>query len=153
MNQRKLMNHLDAVIEEAKAGVLAVTDGGGRPHLYWLTPTTLRRRRGRLFCFTRPGAEKIGNLEQQPEVEWMIQTRALTKIINVRGNMTVVDNPALKSEIVEHLGRRLTMFWKVDVEQREVVVLETAIREAVYYLPMQGVKETVVFTEEGWGDE
>ena len=153
MNQRELMNQLDAVIEEAKAAVLAVTDQQRRPHMYWLTPTTLRRRRGRLFCFTRPQSSKIGNLEHQPEVEWMIQTRALTKIINVRGTMTVVDNPALKSEIVEHLGRRLTMFWKVDLQQREVVVLETAIREAVYYLPMKGVKETVLFTQEGWHDE
>ena len=34
-------------------------------------------------------------------------------------------------------------FWKLKGDERDLVVLETIIDEAVYYKPMKGVKEVV----------
>jgi pyridoxamine 5'-phosphate oxidase len=153
MNQRELMNKLDAIIEDAKSAVLATSDSKGTPFLRWMTPIVLRWRPATLFCFTRPDTKKIEHIEAHPQVEWLIQNRALTEIVNVRGTVTVLDNPALKNEILEKLGSRLTMFWKVDLEKTEFVVLETIIQEATYYQPMKGVRETVEFKTEPARDE
>ena len=148
MNQQELMNKLDAVIEDAKSAVLATSDSKGTPCLRWMTPIVLKWRPATLFCFTRPDTQKIEHIEAHPQVEWLIQNRALTEIINVRGTVTALDNPALKNEIIEKLGPRLTMFWKVDLEKTDFVVLETIIHEATYYQPIKCVRETVKFKPE-----
>ena len=145
MNQNELMNKLEVILEDAQAAVLATTDDTGQSHLRWITPMILKGHPRVFFTFTRPNTRKIRDLQSHPNVEWMFQTRALTEIINVRGRIDVVDNPALKNEIIETLGHRLTMFWKVDLENTDFVVLETVIKEAVYYEPMTGRKETITF--------
>ena len=153
MNQRELTNRLEEILDDAKAAVLATTDAEGIARLRWMTPAVLKHRPGTLFCFTRPGTEKVGNIELHPEVEWLIQNRALTEIVNVRGTAAVLDNPALKNEILETLGPRLNMFWKIDLEKTEFVVLETVIRQATYFQPIKAVVETVKFQPERAGHE
>jgi uncharacterized pyridoxamine 5'-phosphate oxidase family protein len=53
--------------------------------------------------------------------------------------------PIIKSEVMEHLAKRLTVFWKVNTEKTDFIVLETIIKEATYFQPMKGHKETVQF--------
>ena len=145
MDQREMMNKLDAVIDDAKAAVLATTDGEGRPHLRWLTPGILKNHSGAIYCFTRPVSMKILELESHRDVEWMFQTRSLGEVVNVRGTIEVINNAALKSELMEIIGVRLTAFWKADLENTDFVVLETMITEATYYQPMTGKREKVIF--------
>jgi pyridoxamine 5'-phosphate oxidase len=145
MDRQELLNKLDHVLEDARAGILATTDSEGKPHIRWLTPTVLKGREGFLFAVTRPGSKKVKQLGENPQAEWMIQSRELNEIINIRGTIEIIDNPALKTEIMEVMGSRLTAFWKVDLDKTEFVVLETRIMEAIYYQPMTGSRERIRF--------
>jgi hypothetical protein len=61
----------------------------------------------------------------------------------------VVDNPSLLSEVLESLGPFMRSFWKLKGEERDLVVLETIIEEAIYYKPMKGLKEVVTQWRKG----
>ena len=137
MTQAELLQKVDEILEDAKAGVLTTVDEDGRPHVRWMTPTMLRGRQGALFAVTSPRSAKAAQLEKNPCVEWMIQSRSLNEVVNVRGRVNIVDNPALKKEVIEAVGNRLTVFWKVNPGQMEFVVLETIIEEATFFSPMR----------------
>jgi general stress protein 26 len=145
MDQAAIMNTLQRLIDDSKTGVLATTDSSGLPRLRWMTPTILNGRPNALFCVTYPGSHKISDLQEHPQVRWMIQSRALAEIITLKGSVNIVDNPAIKSEVLEALGHRLTVFWNVNIDKTELVVLETIIEEAVYFKPMKSFEETVTF--------
>jgi len=59
--------------------------------------------------------------------------------------MSIVDNPSLRSEVLEAVGPRLRAFWKLAKDGRDLAVLETAIVEAARYLPMEGRTSVVRF--------
>jgi general stress protein 26 len=145
MDQRELVNKIETILEEAKAAVLATTDEQDRPHLRWMTAAVLKGRQGSIFAVASPDSAKIQQVQGRQDVEWMIQTRALDEVVNVRGVLNVVDNPALKKEIMEALGPRLMVFWKANAGAENLVVLETIIREAAYLCPMKGRREIVKF--------
>ena len=77
----------------------------------------------------------------------MVQDRALNEIIHLRGVMNVIDNPALRTELMEVLGSHLQVLWKANLDRTEMVVLETVIKQAVYFVPMKGFRELVAFPE------
>jgi len=145
MDQNELMHKLVLILEDSKAAVLATTDAAGRARVRWMTPGILNGRPGCLYALTSRDFHKVAELDSNPTVEWMFQDRALTQVINVRGRVSVVDNPSLKSELMEAIGSRIVVLWKHDVELDQCVVLETVIEEAVYYQPMKGVKVAVSF--------
>jgi general stress protein 26 len=145
MNQTELMDKVEQILDDSKTGVLATVDGDGCPHMRWMTPKTLRGRPGALFAVTSPGSAKALHLESNPHVQWMIPTRSLAQIVLLRGRVNIIDNPSLKSEIVENLGKRLGMFWKINPHGQDFVVIETVIEEATLFLPMKGEKTTVKF--------
>lgn len=145
MEQHELMYTVEQLLEDSKTGVLATIDKDGNPRMRWMTPIILKGRPGALFAVTSPDFEKIVQLATRPEVEWMIQTRTLTQVVNLRGKINVLDNPSIKAEVMEHLAKKLTVFWKVNTEKTDFIVLETVIQEATYFQPMKGQKEIVRF--------
>ena len=88
-------------------------------------------------------------LDTNNKVEWLIQTRALDQVINVRGGMNVLDNPSVKAQVMEAIGRKLVVFWKINQERTDFVILETIIDEACWNAPMKGLKEVVDFRQKG----
>jgi pyridoxamine 5'-phosphate oxidase len=146
MNQHEIMSEIGGIIEESKTAVLATADKEGLPHMRWMTPAVLRDRQGAIYAITAPSFDKAAQLDANPHVEWMFQTRNLSKVINVKGVVNIVDNSSIKSEVLESIGRRLTAFWKLNEDERNLAVLETIIEEATYFLPMQGLKRTVKFS-------
>ena len=147
MDKQELMRLLAELIEESKVGLLATVDADGRPHIRWMVPALLRDRAGSLYTVSAPDAPKIAHLEDHPDVEWIIQTRAIHRVINLRGRMYAVDNPSLRNEVLETMGRRLTAFWKQSADTSSFVVLETVLTEAAYYQPMKGVRFVVPLAE------
>lgn len=145
MTKHEVMYKVEQILETTHAGILATLDQDGKPRMRWMTPAILRERAGVLFAVTSPDFEKVMQLETHPEVEWMIQTRALDQIVNLRGKMNLLDNPSIRSEVMEHLGKQLTVFWRVNPEKTDFIVLETVIEEATFFRPMKGYKETVHF--------
>ncbi|MCP4710316.1 MAG: pyridoxamine 5'-phosphate oxidase family protein [Planctomycetes bacterium] len=145
MNQKEMLSKLQELLDDSKTGLLGTTDADGKAFIRWMTPVVSKDRANTIFCVTREGTDKIKQVEAQPHVEWMIQNKSLTEIVNVRGVATVLENPALKTEVLETLGSKLTIFWKVDLAQIDLVVIETVIQEAVYFRPMKGERVAVQF--------
>ena len=136
MNKTELMSALDAIIDEVEVGVLATVDPDGRPAMRWMTPTQVKGRQGSLYAVTSPDFRKIRHLASQKSVEWMFQTPELNRIVTATGEISIVDNPQLKSEVIEAIGRRLEVFWRVNRKQ-EFIVLETRIDEIKLFRPMK----------------
>ncbi len=150
MDIHGIMSRIAEILEDSKAGVLATVDADGRPHMRWMTPTMLQGRPGTIFAVTSPQFAKAIHLAAHPEAEWILQTRALDKIVNIKCRINIIDNPSIKAELLEAVGKKLTVFWKVNKEM-DFIVLETVMEEAVYQSPMKGIKEVVRFDvqEEG----
>ena len=145
MNQHEIMYKVEQILETTPTGVLATVDNAGNPRMRWMTPAVIKGRPDVLFAITSPDFEKVTQLDIHADVEWMIQTRALDQIVNLRGKINILDNPAIRSEIMEHLAKKLTVFWRVNTERTDFVVLETIIESAMFFRPMKGYKETIQF--------
>ena len=146
MTNQELLNKVDGIIENSKTAILVTGDEAGGAHGRWMTPALLKHRPAAIYCFSAPHARKVAHIEATGKVEWLIQTKDLREIVNVRGTARVLDNPALKNELMEILGPRLMVFWKANVGEEEFVVIETVIEEATYMRPMKGEREIVKFS-------
>jgi general stress protein 26 len=145
MDTCKLMAEVEQIIEDVKAAVLGTVDKNGKAHLRWMTPAVLDSRCNTLYAVASPGSTKISDLANNPDVEWLVQTRNLDKVIKLRGKVNVVDNPSLKAEVLEKLAGRLTVFWKVNPDKTDFLVIETILDEAEYFQPMLGLKKIIKF--------
>jgi len=145
MDSREVLNRIGAIIEAHGTGLLATIDDNGHPHVRWMTPTLLRESPGVLYALTAPGFAALAQVSAHAQVEWMFQTPTLDEVITVRGLVNVVDNPSLRSEVLEALGPRLHALWKLVPDVRDLLVLETVIDKAVRYLPMKGSQDVVRF--------
>lgn len=145
MTPQELMNKVEQMLEEAKAGLLITVDSHNTPHSRWMTPIVLRQRPGCIYTVTKPGSTKTNHIQSNPNVEWMFQTRSLSEIVNIRGTAAQIDNPALKNEIMDLLASKLVVFWKANNTPDEFVVLETVVEVGVYFKPMKAMRETVKF--------
>ena len=146
MDRHEIMYKVEQLLEDAKTGILATVDETGSPRMRWMTPIVLKGRPGTLFAITSPDFGKVVQLTTHPDVEWMIQSRSLNQVVTLRGKINILDNPSIKTEVMETLAKRLTVFWKVNSQKTDFVVLETVLSEAVYFQPMKGQKETVNMT-------
>ena len=151
MTVNELIAEVDAIIDETRVAVLATADAEGHPHVRWMTPVLLAGRPGALYAVTASHFRKVAHIRAHAEVEWMFQTKALDRIVLLRGRVNRLDNPAIRSEVLEVLGPRLRTFWKVNPDTAGLVVLETIVEEGVRFLPMKGVRETVAFPPGGSG--
>lgn len=146
MDRKNFSVLLGSIIEEAKTAVLATVDKDGQPHMRWMTPTLLPDRPGAIYAVTSPDFAKIAHLSENPKVQWMFQTRLLNRIAHAEGLVNVIDNSAMKGEVIQGIGRRLNVFWRVNTDPSKLVVLETVIENAHYFEPMRGVQEDISFT-------
>ncbi|NLE30215.1 MAG: pyridoxamine 5'-phosphate oxidase family protein [Phycisphaerae bacterium] len=142
-----LLARVDELLADAKTGILATIDEQGRPVMRWMTPGTMKGRRGCLFAITSEKSAKVRQLRNNPQVQWMIQSRNLDRVVVLRGKVNIVESASLKMEVFEQMGRRLRMAWRVNVNPEECVVLETVLEDGVWYEPMKDVRETVRFGE------
>ena len=145
MNQHEMLTKIETLIEESKVGLLATTDQENRPRVRWMTPTIIPNRGPSIFAFTPEDAMKIIDIKYQPEVKWLIQLADLSEVVSARGETNILNNPALKSEILEVLIPQSTRLWNIDISNQEMVILESVIRDATYYLPKDYYQETVTF--------
>ncbi|NLJ41717.1 MAG: pyridoxamine 5'-phosphate oxidase family protein [Clostridiales bacterium] len=145
MQSYEFFRRLESVISDAQTAVFATIDENGIPRMRWLTPTTLKGRPGYIYSVAEKGSRKTREVEKNPKVEWMIQSKSLDRIINVRGVVSILDNPSIKTEILQTIGKRLNIFWKVSTPDPEFVVMETVIEEAVCFEPLKGKSENISF--------
>ncbi|MFW6214657.1 MAG: pyridoxamine 5'-phosphate oxidase family protein [Alkalispirochaetaceae bacterium] len=134
---------LEQVLESSHTGVLTTIDSAGRPRSRWMSPTVVRGRTGFLYTLTSPEFEKVEELNHNSSVTWLLQTKSLDKVLEVVGKAQVIDNPALKSEVLEAIGGHLTTFWRVNPDATQLVVVETVIEEMTIFEPMKATKERI----------
>jgi general stress protein 26 len=145
MDQLELMRKLTEIMDNSHAGILSTTDHNGIPHLRWMTPVLLKGRKGVIYSVTSQHSKKVGQINQNSDVTWMIQSRSLDQIVTLYGKTNILNNPSIKSEVLETVGDKLTMFWSINEDLDEFVVLETVIEKAVYFRPAKGVLNKVNF--------
>ena len=90
MNVHTIMNKISSILEDAKTGVLATVDTSGRPHMRWMTPTLVQGRPGTIFAVTSPQFEKVVHLASHSDAEWMLQTRTLDEIVNIKSAESIL---------------------------------------------------------------
>jgi pyridoxamine 5'-phosphate oxidase len=144
MTAHDMLATIEDVIAKAKTGILATVDNTKRPHLRWMTPAVLQGRPGFIYAVTAPFFAKLTQISANTYVEWLIQTPSLKEILSIAGTITVIDNPALKNEIISAIGKHLFVFWKTN-PKGDFLALETRIESATFFRPMQGTSETVTF--------
>ncbi len=145
MDQVGAIAALERLVETTNIAILANIDQEGRPRMRWMTPALIRGQQGSLYALTSPKFDKTVQLEENDKVEWMLQSKSLDEIMRVRGRIVLLDNPTLKADVTEALGGRLTVFWRVNPEASELIVLETVIDTIVYYKPTSKEKHEIVF--------
>jgi general stress protein 26 len=145
MTQLQFLIEIEALIENSKSAVLATADQEGQPWMRWMTPALLKDRPGALYAVTSPDFVKCAQLDQNPQVQWMVQSRALDRIAHMNGKVNVIESASMKTEVLEEIGGKLGVFWKLNSDAEKLVVLETIIEEGRIFLPMKGETKTVLF--------
>jgi len=145
MDTNEVMREIGSIVDGVKTAVFATVDEDGRPAMRWVTPVLLRGRTGALYILASPDSNKVHHVRKNPDVQWMLQTKPLDTVINIYGRVNVLDNPSIRNEVLEVVGPRLHAFWKVTHDERDLLVLETIIQKAVYYVSMKGTKEEILF--------
>ncbi|MBN2050490.1 MAG: pyridoxamine 5'-phosphate oxidase family protein [Spirochaetales bacterium] len=145
MTEVALISLVHELLEETRAGVLATTDQEGHPHMRWMTPVLMEEYPGVLYALTCPSFPKAIQIESQPAVEWLIQSRLLDRVVHLKGTVRLVDNPSLKSQLIERIGGRLQVLWKIHRDCSDLVAVETLLEEANCFKPMEGIYEHVEF--------
>lgn len=148
MNKHEIMGLIDTLIEDSRTAVLATVDQNGAPHLRWITPGCIQERAGTIFMISASNLSKIAQIQNNPNSEVMFQSRALDKIINVKGKINLLNNPSIRAETLECLGKHLHTFWNLNQPETELVVLELVIEQATLYFPQKGNRITVDFSRE-----
>ena len=144
MTIQEMMTKIRQLLEDSKAGVLATVAEDGYPHMRWMTPVVLDEWPDALFAVTSPSSVKAAQLDKDTKVEWLLQGRTLQEVVTVKGRVNLIDNPSVKATLMEKVGQRLAVFWKIN-PNTDSVVLETVIEEASLFIPMRNERHTVTF--------
>jgi general stress protein 26 len=145
MDKAEMMSKIEQLLDVSKCAVLATISEDNKPRLRWMTPTILQGEKHTLYAVTSSGFQKVKHMIHNENVSWMIQNKELNEIVTLYGKMNIIDNPSLKTRIMEKIGHRLHVFWSLNQDSIEFIVLETVIEEAVYFRPLKSLKETVKF--------
>jgi general stress protein 26 len=144
-SETSLLTGVDELLADARAGVLATVGPDGRPAMRWMAPSTMKGRPGTLYAVTSAKSAKVQQIRANPQVQWMIQSRNLDRVITLKGKINIVESASLNMEVFEEMGERLRMAWRLNVKPEEAVVLETVLEEGTYFEPMKNIRETVTF--------
>lgn len=149
LDHRDLMIRARELLDQTRAAVIAGVQIDGKPFVRWMSPLIIDEQPEVLYALTSPRFSKVANLDKNPQVEWMIQNASLTEIITLKGKVNILDNPSIRSQVIEKLAPRLIVFWKVNPDHSNCVVIETVLEEGTYFMPMKGACQTVSFKQEG----
>jgi len=138
VNASELTGRLERLLSLSKVGLLTTVDKEGFPHSRWMTPTMVKGRPDYLYAVTAPDSPKAGQIIVHPQVGWTFQSRVLDEIVSVSGSAELVVDPQLRAEVLEAIGPNLQIFWKVNGDSRNLVIVETRILEIGCFLPLEG---------------
>lgn len=148
MNQHQFLTEVQKILDDSRIAVLATIEPDGYPHMRWMVPAFVKERESAIYAITSKNLPKKMDLENNPKVEWMFQTKNMDRIVNIQGKINIVENPSLESEVMEALEKDLRTFWKLEISPHDMVVLETVMEKAIIYYPIKGEKLQIVLKKE-----
>jgi general stress protein 26 len=151
MTRKEIISKIDELLDNSNCAVLSTVSSDKKPCLRWMCPTIFPEIDQMIYAITSPDFHKIDDLKKDPFASWMFQTKELNEIINVSGKINIIDNPSLKSMVIEKICGKLHAFWKLKKESSDYIVLETIIENAVYFNTMKGEKEFIDFEDADHG--
>ncbi len=137
MDTVELLNTLERLLSASKVGVFTTVDAEGFPRSRWMTPALMKGRPGFLYAITAPDSAKAKHIAGHPQVEWTFQSKVLNEVLSVFGTASLVMEPQAKAEVLEAIGPNLQIFWRVNPNSKNWVVVETAIKELTCFYPMR----------------
>ncbi len=144
MEFNALFAAMERVMDDSRAAILSTVDQDGCPRSRWMVPALLRGNRDAIYAVTSQQFDKVAQINSRADVTWLIQSKAFDEVIEVFGKAAAIDNPMLKSDVLEALGNRLSTFWHVAPSETELIVLETVIEKIDYFRPIDGTHESGV---------
>ena len=148
MNKHEIMSLIESIVEDTHIAVLSTVDQDGAPHSRWVTPGCIEERAGAVFMISSSRFSKIDHIRSNPRAELLFQTKALDQVLNVNGRVNLLDNPSIRAETLECIGKNLHPFWRINQPENELIVLEFIIDEVTLYLPQKGTRVTINFSSE-----
>ena len=137
MDAPDLVGNLERLIRVTKVGLFTSVDPEGYPHSRWMTPTVLKGRPGYLYAITAPDSPKAKQVKDHGKVEWTFQSTVLNEIYTLHGLVRLITDPQIKAEVIETIGPNLRIFWRVNRDSKNSVVLETEIEQISVFYPMK----------------
>jgi pyridoxamine 5'-phosphate oxidase len=135
MEYAKVLRRVFELVDESRVGIMTTVDAEGYPCARWMTPAVLTRLSGDLYSVTQRDSAKVARIAANPRVAWTFQTKSLDRIASLQGQARVFEDPGLVAEVIEEIGRYLTVLWRVNPVPGELVVIETMVERASIYLP------------------
>jgi pyridoxamine 5'-phosphate oxidase len=142
MDAEELFARLERLLGTAKVGLLTTVDGAGFPRSRWMTPTLLRGRNGYIYAVTAPDSQKADHIRTRPEVEWTIQSTVLDEVITATGKAVILQDPHTTAEVLESIGPNLAVFWRVNPNSRNLVVVETELKGISCFFPIRNERNS-----------
>lgn len=143
--EREITSRIEELVAQTKMGIFATVGVDKAPHIRWMTPALLKDRPGLIYTFAAAGSQKVRDLAVNGQVEWLFQDKTLRRVAAISGLARVIENPALRTEIMEALGRQLETFWKVNIKEMDIVIIETLMQSATWLEPGKGATQVVGF--------
>jgi general stress protein 26 len=126
---------LTEILKVHHEAVLSTVDVSGRPHSSWMGVFCTHDFR-HLITLTSSHSDKIGNIRQNPHVEWMLASADRSKIIYFEGEAETLADAALKEQylqLVPEESRRF--FMKYYRSGGDSIVIRTRLDHVVYCMP------------------
>lgn len=146
MDRKQFVEKLGLIMEEAQNGLLATVGTDGYPHMRWMTPMLKGGFEDPYLCaVTSNHFPKVADLNKKSQVSWLFTSPKTKEVVSLFGTIQVNENPRYVSEMMEEMGRRLAVFWKVNDDPSSLVTLETGLVSGEYFDPRSGEKHKIQF--------
>jgi general stress protein 26 len=106
MDDKEIIRRATAIVTETRAGLLATVGLDGAPDLRWMATHTLMGSLGTLYTITAPSSNKVQEIAKNPLVTWLFTRVNYNEIVKLHGTALLEDEPLLKSQIWDTVGRK-----------------------------------------------
>ena len=108
-NEDAILKKAMTIIKETRAGVLATIDEDGSPNMRWMATHSVMGSLKNLYTITSPASNKSNEVGKEPRVTWLFTRVNFTEVLKVRGKAYIDDDPQLKSQVWDRVGKKT---WK-----------------------------------------
>jgi pyridoxamine 5'-phosphate oxidase len=140
MTAESLLTKFRQTLEDSPMAILATVTPEGFPAMRYMTPAMIKGRETYLYAITAAAFPKVAELSRYPKVSWLLTSPKTRETFSFRGEVTLVEDPRFKSELLEELGQGLETFWKLNDDPSDLICLETKLSSGEYFNPKTAEK-------------